>query len=397
MARKSRKISVGQDSEAHLGMGVLALCFPMSEVKKIIRECGKEEKRVRDLPASVAAFYVVALSLFPGIGYQDVLGWLISGLRWLGSGMFRISGKGALSAARQRLGETPLRLMHERMVAPASDIGLTGSFWKGLHLVAIDGSTLALQDTPANAAAFGRPSNQYGTAAYPLARFAAVAEVGTHIIFAAEIGTYNDSEIKLAERLIPRLKPGMLCLADRLFPGYELWKAACGSGASLLWRAKASLALEKIQTLPDGSWLAKWYPSRGRSRKSAWHTVRVVEYKLVGVGHSDEIYRLITNVTDAEFASAEELAMLYPQRWEVELSIKENKQILRHGQVTLRSKTPELVRQEFWGMLLAHYLIRKMIVQAAVRCKEDPDGISHKACVEIVKSVQAGPVLSFPP
>ena len=403
MARPAKSLSVGKDNTQHLSLGVLALCFPAHKIQAIIGDCGKASERIRDLPAAVVAFYVIALSLFPGAGYQSVLRWLITGLQWLGVGRFRVSGKGALSAARQRLGAEPMRRIHEQMAPPLADPSIAGCYWKGMHLVALDGSTLALQDTVSNATAFGRSSNQNGDGAYPLARFVALVEVGTHLIFAAELGRYCDAEIRLAEPLLAHLKPGMLCLADRLFPGYHLWKQAAASGSHLLWRAKAAMELAKIEDLPDGSWLARWYPSRNRKAEPAGQVVRVIEYKLKGKrsnrenGSDDETYRLITTILDPQTASAKELAEIYPQRWEIEITIKEGKSILRRGQVTLRSKVAELVKQEFWGMLLAHYLVRKMMAQAALKNGIDPDELSYQGSVEIIKSTQAGPVLSFPP
>ena len=405
MARHAKTLSVGNDNTQHLSMGVLALCFPVPQIQAIIIECGKASARIRDLPAVVVVFYVMALSLFPGTGYESVLRWLLTGLQWLGTGLFRVSGKGALSAARQRLGAEPLRRIHEQMALPLADPNLVGCIWKGLHVVAIDGSTLALQDTASNAEAFGRSSNQNGEGAYPLARFVALVETGTHLVFGAELGPYRESEIKLAQKLLGQLKPGMLCLADRLFPGYHLWKQAAATGVHLLWRAKTSLKLERIKELPDGSWLARWRPSKKPKDEPLEQVVRVIQYKLKSSAQGVEepsktgadVYRLITSILDPRVAEAKELAGFYPQRWEVEITIKENKTILRKGQVTLRSKVAELVKQEFWGMLLAHYLVRKMMAQAALKRGIDPDELSYQGSVEIIKSTQTGPVLSFSP
>jgi hypothetical protein len=324
-----------------------------------------------------------------------VLRWLLCGLEWLESGKFRVSSKAALSKARQRLGEAPMRLLFERLALPVSDPGLKGCWWREHHLVVIDGSTLALQDSASNDSHFGRSTNQHGKAAWPMARFVALAEAGTHIIFQAELGRYKDSEIVLAEKVVLGLRKGMLCLADRLFPGLALWQKAAATGAHLLWRAKVGLNLKPEKVLADGSWLATWkIPARGRkSARSA--TVRVVEYRLKG--GDGETFRLITSLLDPEAAPARELAALYPQRWEIELTIKESKNVLRDGNVTLRSKMPELVKQEFWGLLMAHYVVRKMMARAALEGDIDPDSISYCSSVEILRSSQTGPVLAFSP
>lgn len=400
MARHAKNISQGNTATEHLGVGVLALCYPLQKITEIIAACGKEDKRVRDLPAPLMVYYVIALNLFPGVAYQSVLRWLLSGLQWLGNHEFRVACKESLSNARQRLGALPMQKLHEEMALPMAEKSLPGSYFKDLLLVAFDGSTLALQDTVANAKEFGRSSNQNGDSAWPLARFVALVECGTHLIFAASLGGYKDSEIHLAKSLIPSLRAGMLCMADRLFPGYELWKQYAASGAHLLWRAKISLKLEKIEVLADGSYLARWLPQEERRKGSEAVIVRVIEYKLKNQGVEsapEEIYRLITTVLDPAMATAAELAALYPQRWEIEITIKEGKTILRKGRITLRSKIPELVKQEFWGMILAHYLVRKMMAQAALDRKRDPDELSYEGSIEIIKSTQTGPVLNISP
>ena len=400
MARHAKNISQGNTATEHLGVGVLALCYPLQKITEIIAACGKEDKRVRDLPAPLMVYYVIALNLFPGVAYQSVLRWLLSGLQWLGNHEFRVACKESLSNARQRLGALPMQKLHKEMALPMAEKSLPGSYFKDLLLVAFDGSTLALQDTVANAKEFGRSSNQNGDSAWPLARFVALVECGTHLIFAASLGGYKDSEIHLAKSLIPSLRAGMLCMADRLFPGYELWKQYAASGAHLLWRAKISLKLEKIEVLADGSYLARWLPQEERRKGSEAVIVRVIEYKLKNQGVEsapEEIYRLITTVLDPAMATAAELAALYPQRWEIEITIKEGKTILRKGRITLRSKIPELVKQEFWGMILAHYLVRKMMAQAALDRKRDPDELSYEGSIEIIKSTQTGPVLNISP
>lgn len=393
MARHARSLPVGNENAQHLSTGVIALCFPLHEVQRIIEGCGKASKRVRDLPAAVVAYYVIGMSLFPRVGYESVLRWLLCGLQWLDSSVFRVSGKAALSRARQRLGEEPMRRIFDELARPLEEPELKGGYWKGMHVVAIDGSTLTLQDTPSNDEAFGRSSNQHGKAAYPLARFVALAEVGTHVIFGAELGGYRDSEVALAGKLVDRLKPGMLCLADRLFPGLPLWRQAEKTGAHLLWRTKSGLKLERIRTLSDDSWLAHWRPTAKQQGPAV--VVRVVEYRL---GQGDgEVYRLLTTLLDPKVAGAAELAGFYPERWQVEVTIKEGKTVLRQSQITLRSKIAPLVRQEFWGLLLAHYIVRKMMALAALERKTDPDELSFTRSVEIIRTSQTGALLSFSP
>lgn len=395
MPRPAKTLSVGNDNTQHLSLGVIALCFPAAAVQNAIEDCGKASRRVRDLPAAVVVYYVIGLSLFPAAGYESVLRWLLCGLQWLDCGTFRVSSKAALSKARQRLGEQPLRKLFDQHAQPFGNPTLKGCYWRKHHLVVLDGSTVALQDTTANDGHFGRASNQHGKAAWPLARFVVLAEAGTHLIFRAELGRYNDSEVVLAEKVLVGLRKGMVCLADRLFPGLPLWKKAIATGAHMVWRAKIGLKLERIKTLPDGSWLARWKSETRGQADRVGVSVRVIEYRLKG--GDGEIFRLITSLLDPEQAPANELATLYPQRWEVELALKESKQVLRTGQITLRSKMPELVKQEFWGLLMAHYIVRKMMAQAALEEDVDPDNLSYQSSVEIIRSSQTGPVLAFSP
>jgi hypothetical protein len=293
-----------------------------------------------------------------------------------------------------------MQKLHEDMALPMAEKSLPGSYVKNLLLVALDGSTLALQDTPANAKEFGRFSNQNGDSAWPRARFFALVECGTHLIFAARLRGYRGSEMDLAKSLIASLREGMLCMANRLFPGYEIWNQFAVTGACLFWRAKFLLHLVKIETLDDGSYLAKWLPEEERKKGNVAVIVRVIEYKLKDPGvvsDKQEIYRLITTILDPAMATAAaELAALYPQRWEIEISIKEGNSILRKGKIRLRSKIPELVKQEFWGIILAHYLVRKMTAQAALDKKRDPDELSYQGGIEIIKSTLTGPVLNIP-
>lgn len=395
MPRPAKTLPVGYDNNLHLSLGVIALCFPASAIQDAIDACGRASKRLRDLPATVVAYYVIGLSLFPYAGYESVLRWLLCGLQWLDCGNFRVSSKAALSKARQRLGEAPMRLIFDRLARPFRDPALKGCWWRDHLLVVLDGSTLALQDTPSNDGHFGRSTNQHGKAAWPLARFVALAEAGTHLIFRAEIGRYNESEIVLADKVIDGLKEGMLCLADRLFPGFSLWKKAAATGAHLLWRAKIGMNLKADRVLSDGSWVATWKSTARGLTNTSQVTVRVIEYRLKG--GDGQIFRLLTSLLDPEQAPAHELAVLYRQRWEIELAIKEGKQVLRGGQITLRSKSHELVRQEFWGLLMAHYIVRKMMARAALEEGIDPDKLSFRSSVEIIRINQTGPVLAFSP
>jgi hypothetical protein len=252
--------------------------------------------------------------------------------------------------------------------------------------VSLDGSTLDVADEKANDEAFGRPGASRGKSAYPQIRFVSMVENGTHVLFGTQLGVYGTGEISLAKGVIPWLRPGMLCLADRQFFGYELWNQARSTGADLLWRIKKNLRLTCEKRLGDGSYLSHIYPSpKDRRHKTNGVRVRVIEYRLEGVAGAEPIYRLMTTIIDSEKAPAEELAALYHERWEIETALDELKTHLRGARIVLRSKTPDLVRQEFYGLLMGHFAIRGLMHEAALKADLDPDRLSFIHAVRVVR------------
>jgi len=197
---------------------------------------------------------------------------------------------------------------------------------------------------------------------------------------------YRTDEITLAQDVVPALRKGMLCLADRCFPSYNLWRKAAHTGADLLWRTRQNARLDVEQRLSDGSYLSRIYAStsdRRNQRKGI--VVRVIDYRLKDIQDAEPIYRLITTIRDPTQAPAKELAALYHERWEIETALDELKTHLRGAQIVLRSKTPELVKQEFWGLLMAHYAIRGLMHEAALQADEDPDRLSFLHAVRVVQ------------
>jgi hypothetical protein len=371
----------------HISLGVIARAFPPDRVRQILDETGKASERERDLPAQVVVYYAIALALYMGSSTREVLRCLLEGLRWLwGAGAVKVAGKSGISQARSRLGEAPLRQLYEQVVRPIATRASKGAWHRRWRLVSLDGSCLDIADTEANRAAFGLPGASRGASAFPQLRFAALVENGTHVLFGARLGGYAEGETTLAHAVLAALRPGMLCLADRQFFGYALWQAAAASGADLLWRVKRNLRLPREAALADGSYLTTVYPSdKDRRHRAGGVRVRVVEYRLEGVADAEPLYRLLTTVLDPAQAPAAELAALYHERWEIEGALAELKTQLRGARVVLRSKTPELVRQEFWGLLLAHFAVRGLMHEAALRADEDPDRLSFSHAVRVVR------------
>jgi hypothetical protein len=284
------------------------------------------------------------------------------------------------------LGAEPVQALYQSVVAPMAEMRTKGAWYRRWRLVSLDGSTLDVADTVANDRAFGRPGASRGSSAYPKIRFVGLLENGTHVLWAARMDQYATDEITLAAAVVPALQQGMLCLADRFFPGYPLWRKAAQTGADLLWRVRQNARLEVDQRLADGSYLSRIYPSTSdrRNRRQAM-VVRVIEYRLKDVPGSEPIYRLITTILNSKLAPAKELAALYHERWEIETTLDELKTHLRGAQIVLRSKTPELVQQEFYGLLMAHFAIRGLMHEAALRADEDPDRLSFLHAVRVVQ------------
>jgi hypothetical protein len=371
----------------HISLGVIARAFPPERVQQVLAETGKASERERDLPAQVMVYYAIALALYMGSSTREVLRCLLEGLRWLwGAEAVKVAGKSGISQARSRLGEAPLRRLYEQVVQPIATRATKGAWYRQWRLVSLDGSCLDVGDSPENSAHFGTPGASRGQTAFPQLRFVALVENGTHVLFGAQLGRYADSETTLAHGVLAALRPGMLCLADRYFFGHALWQRAAGTGADLLWRVKGNLRLPRETVLADGSYLTTVYPSeKDRRHRTGGVRVRVVEYRLEGIAGAEPLYRLVSTILDAAIAPAAELAALYHERWEIEAALAELKTQLRGARVVLRSKTPELVKQEVWGLLLAHFAVRGLMHEAALQADEDPDRLSFSHTVRVVR------------
>jgi hypothetical protein len=272
------------------------------------------------------------------------------------------------------------------LVKPIAVAATRGAWYRGWRLVSLDGSTMDVADEQGNEEAFGRPGASRGSSAYPQFRFVSLVESGTHVLFGTRMGPYATSENTLAKDVLGALDSGMLCLADRGFFGFEMWQQALATQAQLLWRCKKNMRFACEQRLADGSYLSRTYPSeRDRRQQSNSIPVRVIEYRLQGVADAEPIYRLVTSVLDAQQAPADELAALYHERWEIETALDELKTHLRGARIVLRSKTAELVRQEFYGLLMAHFAVRALMHEAALKANVDPDRLSFLHAVRVVR------------
>jgi hypothetical protein len=388
MARTIAELPAGSRITDHISLGVIARTFPVSRVRAVLASTAKASVRERDLPAHVVIYYVIALALYMQSSYREVLRCLLEGVQWLlePSARVKVAGNSGISQARTRLGWEPLRQLHDEIVKPIAVKATKGAWYRGWRLVSLDGSTLDVADEKNNDEAFGRPGASRGESAYPQIRFVSLAEIGTHVLFGTQMAGCTTSEIALSRTVLPRLERGMLCLADRNFFGFRLWAQAAATNAELLWRVKKNMRLVCEKRLPDGSYLSRIFASeRDWRHKTNGATVRVIDYRLDGVVGAEPVYRLVTTILNHEKAPASELAALYHERWEIETAFDELKTHLRGARIVLRSKTPDLVRQEFYGLLMAHFAVRGLMHDAALKADEDPDQLSFLHTIRIVR------------
>lgn len=358
--------------------------LPATLIHRVLADSGRLSQRKRRLPADAVVWLVIAQALFRDRSIPKVWRKLHP------SNAAAEPVPSAFGQARQRLGERPLRQLFRHTAGWLGQPGDPGVFFKGLRLVALDGSVVEMPDTPANRAAFGSASNQYGPGAFPQLRLAALCEVGTHALVDVQFGRYDRAETKLCGALLNRMSSGCLLLLDRGLSYYWLVRAAVLRGNEVLARVKAGqrgLPVEKV--LADGSYRSTIYPSaKARRRRVGGIAVRVIRYThhdpaLAGAG---EVTCLITTIKDRWRMSAEEAVALYPWRWEEELAFKELKAVLlRNKQPLLRSKTPALVVQEVYGLLLAHQVVRQVMAAAARTATVAPSRLSYKHSLEVLE------------
>jgi hypothetical protein len=388
VARTVAELPSGARITDYISLGVIAKAFPLTAIRSVLAKTEKASIRQRDLPAHVVVYYVIALALYMTSSYREVLRCLLEGIQWLRdpSAQVKVAGKSGISQARTRLSWEPLRQLHDELIKPIAVKATKGAWYRQWRLVSLDGSTLDVADEKANGDAFGRPGATRGSSAYPQIRFVSLVENGTHVLFGSQMDAYGTGEIPLAKTVLPRLQKGMLCLADRQFFGFEMWKQARTTGADLLWRMKKNRRMACEKRLPDGSYLSGIYPSeRDWQHKTNGVIVRIIDYRLEGLAGAEPIYRLVTTILDCEKAPAQELAALYHERWEIETALDELKTHLRGTKIVLRSKTPDLVRQEFYGLMMAHFAIRGLMHEAALKANEDPDHLSFLHAVRVVR------------
>jgi Insertion element 4 transposase N-terminal/Transposase DDE domain len=389
-----------------IGIGTLTRLVPRELVDEVVSSAGRKEVRKNKLPARVMVYFVMAMSLFYGDAYEEVMRKLSGGLDYMGTWRreWEMPSPGGLCHARQRLGAQVMREIYERVAVPCAMRSTKGAWLAGRRLMAVDGFGMEAPDSEENAAHFGYAGKK-GRSAFPFVRMAALAECGTHAIVAAEIAKDGEGEETLARRILASgaVEPGMLVMADSGLYSYKNFRMVIDAGADVVFRVGAPVGLPLLEWLPDGSYLSYIADSEEKARNSYRLTrglskitdlpgyyVRAVDYEVTDRGDGEEIITLVTNITDPEEVPAAELAAAYHERWEAELVFDELKTHQRGAGVILRSRKPELVEQEIWGLLLTHYGTRHLMREAADQADLDPDRMSFIRALRVIRRQVTG-------
>ena len=392
MARTKAVLGSGARLADYLSASLLARVVPADVVHAVLDEHGCNSQRLRSFPAVAGVYYCMALSLYPEAAYEEVFAAVAQGLAWAaGAAEPARVAKSSISGLRSKLGSAPLAELVQRCCTPMADArSHPEAFYGGLRVVAIDGSNFELPDEDDNVLHFGRPGSRTGVSGYPQAQCAVLVECATHAILGAHLGPYRAGEWEICKPLLSRLAPGMLCLADRGFNGYEHWRQAVATGAQMLWRCAINRQLPVRRMLADGSYISAIYPpAKGRREAAAQAIeVRVIEYALPGLPDAQPRYRLLSTLLDAHAAPALELATLYHERWQVEAVFDELKTHLHQRRRVLRSKTAELVKQEFYGWVLAHRAVRWLMHEGASRHRIAHAQLSFTANTQLLRRAQ---------
>jgi hypothetical protein len=384
-----------------IGIGTLTRLVPRELADEVILSQGRKEQRKNKLPARVVVYSVMALALFYSDGYEEVMRKLADGLKYIGTWQreWEVPTASGLCHARQRLGPEVMRELYERVSVPCAMRSTKGGWLAGRRLMAIDGFGMEAPDSEANAAYFGYAGKK-GRSAFPFVRMTALAECGTHAIVAAEIARDGEGEETLARRILSSgaVDADMLVMADSGLYSYTNFKMVIDAGADALFRVGANVGLPVLEWLPDGSYLSYIADSAEKAKNSyrlrhglAKITdlpgiyVRAVDYEITDRGDGEEMITQVTNITDPGEIPAVELAAAYHERWEVELVFDEIKVHQRGQGMILRSRKPELVEQEIWGLLLTHYGIRSLMREAADQADLDPDRMSFIRALRVTR------------
>jgi hypothetical protein len=383
-------------------LAALLTVVPLKVIDAVLDQEKAREIRKRRLDMRVVVMLCIAMNLHTDVGIPEVLRKLTAGVRFLNpESREKLPTAGAISQRRRTLGARPMQALFRQVCRPLATVRTKGALLFGFLAVAVDSCTENVPDTPENACRFGRPSTSKGReGAFPQVRGVYLVECGTHAIIDAGFYPYRTSERVGGFQMLRTVQAGMIVLWDRGFHSYDMVKATRARGAHFLGRLPANAKPKLIRALPDGTTLVEIVRSRKRrrpgekrrtqgakKRKPKPVRVRLIEYTITDPGLSGygEKHRLITSLVNWRRFKALDLVCAYHERWEIELVIDEIDTHQCGGGRVLRSKTPEGVVQELYGLVIAHYAVRALMHQAAQRDDMDPDRLSFTHALEVIK------------
>jgi len=347
-----------------------------------LRRSATPHRYCKMLPRWFVVWFVISIGLFCRDSYRQIFRWLLKYDPHRGT-----PGRSTFCVARQSVGVAPLWRLSREVIQLLANPDTPHAFYAGMRLMSVDGFVVDVADTPENEHTFGRPGGGRSPGAFPQVRVVCLCEVGTHLLWRFVIKPKRCGEPSMARYLTRFLAENMLLLWDRGFLSYSLVKAVKARKAQLLARVKKDFLFKPIRRLSDGSFLAKMYPSsRHRERDADGILVRIIEYTLDDPGRSGsgERHRLLTTLLDAHKHPAKRLILLYHSRWEEEITIDEFKTHERERPV-LRSQTPAGVVQEIYGLLLGHFIIRKLMFIASQLAACAPRDLSFTNTLKILR------------
>jgi hypothetical protein len=407
MPRVSHSLPDKLDLGYFLGFILLSEIYPLHTIEVVLAECGKQSERVRLLPNTALVYFIIMMSLWRDAPIEEVMRILVEQINTIADGQSLVTcpNQSSISIARTKLGPDVMESLADKILVPIADPMAPGAWFKGLRLMSFDSTTVDIPDEKRNVDYFGYPASSRGSTVFPQARVLSLIETGTHATTAAEIGPFKTCDQDLAKKIIDRdkLGPNMLLLADRNFYGYPMWSKAMSTGAKLLWRVKpypVYPVLDAEKKLPDGSIIGAVYNSKFRNSCESIK-LREINYLVKTKDKEngtirEENYRIFTNLLDPKFASAKELAHLYHERWEIETHYREYKRNIFNFSTVLRSKTPDLVKQEIWGRIILDYALRNLMASSAWRDMKDPDRLSFRNTLMIMRR-KIPQLAAFPP
>jgi hypothetical protein len=382
-----RQIAAEAKLADEAALRALESVVPHTLVQAVVARFQVGQRRQRKLPAELVLLLTVAMSLFATHSLERVLAKLLKGLRFIWpEPEFALPGRSAICQGRYRLGARPVAALFRHVCRPMATPATQGAFYAGLRLMAIDSTTEDVPDSPQNARAFGRQTGYRGDGAFPQVRAVYLVECGSHAIVDAGLWPCHTSERVGALRLLRSLGEGMLLLWDSGLHSFAMAAATQRRGAHFLGRVPGFARFQPCERLGDGSYLTWLYPSYHRRKAGERMLVRLVEYTLSDPARPGyaERHRLLTSLLDPGHHPALELACLYHERWEVELVVDETDTHTRGPHRPLRSQRPVGVVQEWYGLLIAHYAVRYLMLQAALQANLDPDRLSFSHALALV-------------